>query len=210
MATGSAGNAIGGADSWSVLLACCCCGVMLPCCSLRSLAPPIAAPGLVRMAGCTFLTAQHRARFSCNKSQVRSVGSAAQLSAVSEPQAKCWRVLSRLFLLLFRSFLVRLPFVSLFSLSCLVLLPFCSLSAPFLSPLCSAPPPAFCICCARVDMIGVGLLFQVLVCSPCSARSLARLIPRNDDDDDVPNGLGAITKASFDREGETHRSVTGG
>ena len=28
-------------------------------------------------------------------------------------------------------------------------------------------------------------VFQVLVCNPCSARSLARLIPRNDDDDDV-------------------------
>ena len=161
MTAGSAGNAIGGAASRSVMLACCCSGVMLPCCSLRSLAPPFAAPGLIRMAGCTFLTAQHRALF-CYKSQVRSLGSAAQLSADSEPQAKCWRVLSCLFLLLFRSFLVR-PALSPFSR---FLAWSCSLSAPslLLSLFPLLRPPAFCICCARVDMIGVGLLCFRCLC----------------------------------------------
>ena len=32
------------------------------------------------------------------------------------------------------------------------------------------------------------------MCNPCSARSLTRLMPRNDDDDDIPNSLAAISK----------------
>ena len=45
-------------------------------------------------------------------------------------------------------------------------------------------------------------VFRVLVCNPCSARSLARLIPRNDDDDDDENRScsGAVRIVNADGE----------